>query len=552
MFHRSARLVAAVAVGAMALGLGACSTGSDTDKGEGGKDLSKNRTGAMQAFAAGQQFKATEPVNFTMLYSNHTFYPEKDGWLFWSELEKRTGVKLKLTVVPASDYPSKRSLLVGAGNAPFIMPKTYPGQETQFVSSGAVLPVSDYVDLMPNYQAKVKQWGLQNQVDTLRQADGKYYVLPGLHQDVWEDYTLALRTDVLQQLNLQAPKTVQELHDVLAAIKKAHPDVYPISDRWGTHPDWPAGALFQYLGLAFGTQSGWLYHNETWDPTAKKFVVTGAMDGYKQLVTYLNSLVKEGLLDPESFTQTDDQAKSKLANGKSYGMSTNAQTLVNEMRPGLAKINPSAKVAKIPDPIGPAGEIKNWSRLENGIMISSKAKDSPNFVAMMQFIDWLWYSDEGQQFAKWGVDGVTYSKDGSGKRTLTSDVDFVGLNPKGTKHLQKDFGFSNGIFAYGGTTELLNSTFSPEEQEYQKVMNARTAIATPPPHPYTADEQEQIGLWETPLKDYVKQQTLRFVLGQRPLSEWDTFVSELNGKGAKDYVALVNKATERYAKDHAS
>src|SRR5690606_15623548 len=147
----------------------------------------------------------------------------------------------------------------------------------------------------------------------------------------------------------------------------------------------------------------------------------------------------EGLLDPESFTQTDDQARQKLASGKSFVISTNAQTLVNDYRPDLAKIIPNARMVKIPLPIGPAAEINPASRLENGIMISSKARESEHFVAMMQFIDWLWYSDEGQEFARWGVEGVTYTKDASGKRTLAPDVDVVGLNPKGTKHLQKDF-----------------------------------------------------------------------------------------------------------------
>jgi putative aldouronate transport system substrate-binding protein len=552
MFHRSARLAAVTAVGALTLALGACSSGSDTEGTEGAGDLAKNRVGAMENFSTGTQFKATEALKFSVLYSNHTFYPEKNDWLFWSELTKRTGVTLDPTIVPMSDYSSKRSLLVGSGNAPFIIPKTYPPSETQFVSSGAVLPVSDYFDLMPNLQDKVKKWGLQNQIDTLRQADNKIYVLPGLHEDVWPDYTLAIRTDILKELNLQSPKTWDELHSVLTAMKKAYPKIYPFSDRWGSHPDWPAGSLFQILGQSFGTRSGWTYNNAYWDATAKKYVTTGTMPQYKAMITYLAALVKEGLLDPESFTQTDDQAKQKFANSQGFVMSTNAQTLVNEMRPPLAKVNPKATVEKIAVPIGPAGEIKDWSRLENGVMISSKAKDSPNFVAMMQFVDWLWYSDAGQEFAKWGVPGVTYDKDASGKRTLNAGVDFVGLNPTATKHLQKDFGFSNGVFTYGGTTELLNSTFSPEEQEFQKVMGARKAIDTPAPHPFTADEQEQIGLWETPLKDYVKQQTLRFVLGQRDLGEWDKYVSEVNAKGAQKYVDMVNQATERYAKEHAS
>ena len=63
-------------------------------------------------------------------------------------------------------------------------------------------------------------------------------------------------------------------------------------------------------------------------------------------------------------------------------------------------------------------------------MISTKARDSKNFVAMMQFIDWLWYSDAGQVFAKWGVEGTTYTKDASTASVkLAPDVNVVGLNP---------------------------------------------------------------------------------------------------------------------------
>ena len=227
------------------------------------------------------------------------------------------------------------------------------------------------------------------------------------------------------------------------------------------------------------------------------------------MVTYLHKLVAEGLLDPESFTQTDDQARQKLANGKSFVVTGNAQTLVNNHRPDLAKTLPNAKMAKIPLPIGPAGEVNPFSRLENGIMISTKARESKNFVAMMQFIDWLWYSDAGLEFARWGIEGTTFTKDASGKRTLNPGVDFLGLNPKAPKHLQKDFGFQNGVFAYGGSPDLVRGFFSPEELEFQKVMDARPPRVVPPPAPLTDEEREQVSLWETPLKDFVTQNTLQ-------------------------------------------
>ncbi|MFI5844670.1 extracellular solute-binding protein [Catenuloplanes sp. NPDC051500] len=503
-------------------------------------NLDENRAGAMTDYAVGTQFTATEPITFDMLYSDHPNYAIKNDWLFWQELSKRTNITLTPSVVPASDYNQKRSLVVSAGDAPFIIPKVYPPQEQPFVSSGAVLPVSDYVDLMPNFKDKIAKWRLEPQIDNLRQEDGKFYVLPGLHEEVWQEYSLAVRTDVLAELGLPTPKTWDELHTTLKALKAKNPGAYPFSDRFAI-PD-PGGNLLNMISLAYGTTGGWQYHNETWD--GQNFVLTGAMPEYKAMLTYLHTLVAEGLLDPESFTQTDDQAKQKLGAGKTMVISTNAQTLVNDYRPLLKD---GATIAKLPFLSGPAGEVKGYTRLESGLMISSKARESKNFVALMQFIDWLYYSDAGQEFAKWGVEGVTYTKDATGKRTLTPDVNFVGLNPAGSKHLQKDFGFSGGNFAYGGTTELLNSTFSAEEQAFQQGMAAKTSIPVPPPAPLTDEEREQATLWETPLKDYVTQQSLRFILGQRDLAEWDTYVTELSAKNGPAYIELVNKARARYA-----
>lgn len=548
MFQRSRHRFAAVAAGVLALSLSVAACGNDSESDA--EDLDGNRVGAMESYGVGDQFTATEALSFSMLYNNHPNYQISKDWLFWEELNKRTNVSIESVEVPLSDYEQKRGLLIGAGDAPFIIPKTYPGQESAYVASGAILPVSDYVELMPHFQDKVAKWNLQGDIDSLRQEDGKYYLLPGLHEDVWTDYTIAVRTDILAELGLEEPTTWDEFRDMLRAMKAAYPDTYPMSDRWSIPT--PLGALQNIIGPSYGydTMAGWGYQNATFDRDAQEFVFTGTMPEYREMVEFLHSLVAEGLFDPESVTQDDDTAIQKLATGKSFVISTNAQTLVNDYRPALAQTNPNATISKITRPDSRVGSVKAGSRLENGIMISSKARQSENFVAMMQFIDWLWYSDEGQEFAKWGVEGVTYTKDASGKRVLDDDIDFIGLNPDGSKHLQKDFGFSNGVFAYGGTTDLLQSTFSAEELEFQEAMGQKETLPVSPPRPFSDEEREQATLWETPLKDYVQQQTLQFILGQRDLSEWDAYVAEVDGKNAQQYIDLVNGAYQRYQEQH--
>jgi putative aldouronate transport system substrate-binding protein len=282
-------------------------------------------------------------------------------------------------------------------------------------------------------------------------------------------------------------------------------------------------------------------------------VLTGSMDAMRDMLTFLNTMYNQKLIDPESFTQPDTTAISKFVTGKSFVMSANAQSVVDDLQDGL-KI-PGATVAKIPVPIGPLGPVigeNAASRLENGMMISTKARSSPDFVAMMQFIDWLWYSDAGEIFAKWGVEGQTYTGSvANGTFKLAPNVDWAGLNPAGKQNLQVTYGFFNGVFAYGGSTALLNTQFPPAELAFQKIMDQRQPQPLPPPAPLNTLEQQQATLWGTALMGHVQQQTLDFILGKRPLSDWNTYVSELNGMSANPFLDLYNNAYTRYQQKYA-
>ncbi|MDG9717522.1 extracellular solute-binding protein [Streptomyces sp. DH24] len=544
----SRRQILAAAGFAGLAALTGCGSGEESS---GSKDLTKKREGAMKKYGAGDRFKATKPLSFEVLHNNNPVYPMKDDWLFWKEVTRRTGVTLKPIAVPLSDYEKKRSLLIGAGDAPFLIPKTYPGGETAFVSSGAILPVSEYVDLMPNFRDKVRRWNLQPEVDSLRQSDGNYYLLPGLHEKAKANYSLSLRTDVLERLGLKTPGTWDEVHETLKALKEEYPDRYPWTDRWSTNTPFPAGALFGYLGQAHGVRAGWSYLNISWDAAQQKFVFTGATDAFRGMVEYVRGLVAEKLLDPESFTQTDDEAVQKLLSEKSFVISANPQELVQNYRYNLQKQVKGARIEMIPVPIGPAGPVVlGGSRLENGMMISSEALKSENFVALMQFVDWLWYSDEGQLLSKWGVEGVTHTSSGPGQYRPKDGISLLGSDPDAPKDMQKDFGFYNGVFSYGGSWQLVSSAFSPDEKKFQAAMARRKELPVDPPHPLESAEQEQASLWDTPLKDHVTQNLLQFVLGKRPLSEWNAYVAELKAKNMQQLVDLHNKAHDRYRKEN--
>lgn len=51
-------------------------------------------------------------------------------------------------------------MAVSSGTSPYIIPKIY--SETAYVTGGGVVPVSDYVQYMPNYSNFVEEYNMQD------------------------------------------------------------------------------------------------------------------------------------------------------------------------------------------------------------------------------------------------------------------------------------------------------------------------------------------------------------------------------------------------------
>lgn len=527
------------AAAALSLALTAC--GGGEDDAAGGEIDMESQVGYMENFEAGTTFEATEPVEFGLLYRDHPNYPFKKDWEFVKHLEEDQKVTFDYENVPLEDMEQKRGVLIGAGNAPDIMPATYPGDESQFIGSGAILPISDYVQHMPNFLEKVEEWGLQEEIDAQKQADGKYYMIPGLHEVPKPQYSLAIRQDLWDDAGLEHPKTWEEFSEQLAVIKKENPDLdFAMTDRWSVNG--PLEATMQTAAPNFGTVAGWGYGlGLQWSDGGKgdEVVYAGATDEYRSLVEYFAGLVSDGLLDPESVSQEDDQAEQKFASGKAAAIGTNDQTLL-EYRDAFEETgDKDAEITQIVVPGGPAGDyIPGGTRRESGLMFSADAAEEPDFLAMLQFVDWLYYSDEGLEFTKWGVEGETFEWEGD-KRVLKDDVSWGLINEDAPKLLNADLGYYNGVFnlAHGSTEELDKSMLSDETIEFIDGMNeTKEELPMPPAPAYDELDQEQAGLQQTALQDIVFQATSQFILGDRPLEEWDAYVAELEAAGMQEYV----------------
>ena len=546
------KVLALGAVSTLALGLAACSGGSGDKpaEGDGAKIGADQSVGAMEDFKVGTTFKATEPVEFGLTYRDHPNYPLKDDWLILKALKENNNVSFDIQSIPLADFGTKRTQLISAGDAADIIPSTYVA-DVQNVTKG-VLPISDYLDYLPNFTDKIEKWGLQGELDRTKDADGKFYVLPGLLENAKPDYTIAIRQDWWDAAGLEDPKTWDEFAEQLAKIKELHPELtYPYTERWnqGSNKE-PLGATLSSASGNFGTEAGWGFGDGvTWN--GEKYEFSGTQDGYKDLVTYFHGLVEDGLLDPDGITQDDDTAKAKFTTGKAAAIASNSQ-VITEYRTGFTEAgNTDAVVRNIVVPGGPAGDIMDATtggHFESGVALSKDVAKKPYFKALLQYVDWLYFSDEGLEFAKWGVKGETYDVNADGKRQLLPGIDWNGTNPDAgaePKLLNTDFGFYNGVFllAHGSTVDLLQSTLVPEVAEFQAAMNERKEVADGGPGiPLSPVQREKLAVSSANLNGAVQTATAQFIKGDRPLSEWDDYVAELQGLGMDEYVDTMNEA----------
>jgi putative aldouronate transport system substrate-binding protein len=106
------------------------------------------------------------------------------------------------------------------------------------------------------------------------------------------------------------------------------------------------------------------------------------------------------------------------------------------------------------------------------------------------------------------------------------------------------------VFSVGGSNQLMQTQFPPVELAFQKVMDTRPARPLNPPAPLTTQQSQQATLTGTTLMSYVQGQTIAFITGKRPMSQWSQFQSELQGKGSGSFVNIYSQAYNTYKAAH--
>ena len=527
-------------------------------------------------YTYGATFKSDEPLTYTIMFNDNDAYPIKDSWKtdgIFKTITDITNVSLDLNEVNNASYGEKVGLLINAGTAPYIIPKMYG--DAQYVNGGGIVAVSDWVQYMPNYTGMIDKYDLQADVDLNRQADGKYYRLEGLKETALQDYSLLIRKDLFDAAGydvteLEKTWTWEDFAEVLKGVKDymvsqgmIGANDYIWSDRWcgATSGYGTGGYLLRLMAHSYGIECTWSAGNLTYnadlyyDEAADEFKMSAGTDEFKQMLKVVQGMVKDGILDPETWTQDDTVADSKFYTGKTALIGTNRSMLVPQDEAVAEQLGAgNYELYEILLPMGTTSYQDDNSRKECGVCISSSALNDMSeseFIRLMRFVDWLFYSDEALTMTKWGVEGETYTVDADGNYSLTPGYYCGGLTIPQTSDDQVDMrielGYAGGNYMYSGSRELLASAFSPELRDfYDRMAEYRTLRPQAPAVPLDEDDSEMANMWGAGFKTELETWILRFCMNQDGYQDidakWDEFQAALQGQNAQNIIDMYNNA----------
>ena len=527
-------------------------------------------------YTYGATFKSDEPLTYTIMFNDNDAYPIKDSWKtdgIFKTITDMTNVSLDLNEVNNASYGEKVGLLINAGTAPYIIPKMYG--DAQYVNGGGIVAVSDWVQYMPNYTGMIDKYDLQADVDLNRQADGKYYRLEGLKETALQDYSLLIRKDLFDAAGydvteLEKTWTWEDFAEVLKGVKEymvsqgiIGANDYIWSDRWcgATSGYGTGGYLLRLIAHSYGIECTWSAGNLTYnadlyyDEAADEFKMSAGTDEFKQMLKVVQGMVKDGILDPETWTQDDTVADSKFYTGKTALIGTNRSMLVAQDEAVAEQLGAgNYELYEILLPMGTTSYQDDNSRKECGVCISSSALNDMSeseFIRLMRFVDWLFYSDEALTMTKWGVEGETYTVDADGNYSLTPGYYCGGLTIPQTSDDQVDMrielGYAGGNYMYSGSRELLASAFSADLRDfYDRMAEYRTLRPQAPAVPLEEDDSEMVNMWGAGFKTELETWILRFCMNQDGYQDidakWDEFQAALQGQNAQNIIDMYNNA----------
>ncbi len=570
----------AMMVGGAALGsaglLGACSSSSSSTSS--GSSSSSSSSGSSGSSSSGSSSSSGDAVSDTTEEVEGRNYPVEQTWadgtvVTWmirdqaatsgyslcfdleaiKKMEEELNVKVEFTIAVTDDDVTTS---LTAGNLPDLMSYKWENYYSEngglagLYADGVCIDLTDMIESsIPNLQSILEDY--PNVKRDMTTDDGMILSFPTINpQETTNDLMasttvgLIIRGDWLDNLGLDVPTNIEEWYEVLTAFKNMDPNGNGLQDEIPL--DGTAG--FSAFGAAFGMITN-LYIDQD----------TGEVDygyrseKYKSYLETMNKWYSEGLLgevwdsDGNSLGSQYKQTIVADLTGAWSGSSNNWEKYCDS----LLEKNPNAYFIACPwpeDENGNSYTIRSDASSTVSAGTTLVTTDCTHLDAVAAVVNWM-YSEKGSLLMSWGEEGVTFEYDENGDKTLTElGASEYTMSDGSTTTYYKIYGNYGSFFPIFGNAELNIATRVDWYKESARVWSAAsTDLVYPAAIALSVEDSEKVSdLMNSDMWAYISEMQWKFITGQEPLSNFSTFVSELNRMGMDEVVQIYQEAYDRY------
>ncbi|MCG7408488.1 extracellular solute-binding protein [Paenibacillus sp. ACRRX] len=477
-----------------------------------------------------------EPITLTMMGQDVGMQNWQD-MEFFKQMQEKTGIKFDFRNAPLDSFDTKRNLVFASGDYPdvFFSGQLKAADEVNYGGQGVLIPLEGLIDkYAPNLKKILDEHpDIRKSITT---PDGHIYALPNIDLDAgWYRGPIWYNGKFLKALGMdKVPSTTEELYTYLKRVKDEDPNGNGKKDE------------IPFVSVKLDDVRMWLlgswgiFNEQIYADREDKVHYTPMEPGYKEYLTFLNRLWNDGLLDKETFSQTDEQKKAKGKNNQVALFSDYHAYFTLGGEP--SQDDPMYAPVKS-EVVGSPVAAKHPGLVRGVFAITNKNKHPE---ATMRWVDYL-YSTEGADLISSGPEGVLW------KYTNKADFTKEKLEVPGGKDreeyratLTPDYGVVLPKVSNEDTKRGFEDDFARWlKKETSEKIDPISKVPFPSVY-LSQDEQSEASAKLSDLDTYVKQMEAKFVTGQEPLANWDKYLETCKKMGGERVAEIYQAAYDRW------
>ncbi|KAA8753419.1 MULTISPECIES: extracellular solute-binding protein [Paenibacillus] len=445
------------------------------------------------------------------------------------KIESNAGVTVDWDLIPPQNYADAVNPRLAAGTGlPDIVYLPDQDQLMKYINSGLFIPINDLVEKYGVNLKKIYEKSPSVKA-SLTTPDGKMYYVP--QQTLTRNYMPVFMVNVrwLDKLGLSEPTTLDEFTAMLRKFKTDDPNGNGKADEI------PLSMEAKFVSMAFGPAFGLDLSNQFYADDQGKVHFSYYEPAYKEYLTYLNGLYKEGLLGVDYASTTSDQVTSRISQDVT-GATFNFSWYMSMVYSPLFKdYNPEEPIIKGILPLkGPHGDQFYVGRTPvSGIF--GITRDSKNPELAFRFLDYA-VSEEAQTYYTWGIKDDTYTEE-NGVKTFTDkgkDNEYIqklGIGPVNLPNIQ--------------STDSADSVVAPWHAKMDKELEPY--VREPFPFVYALPDEASVESMAMPdITTYVEEMNFKFISGDASLDQFDSYIETLKKMNIEQVIAGRQAQYDRY------